>query len=207
MTNTRGLALVLTIAVAACGRGSSNEPKPVQQPLAAFAVQKLTLTPAAYVRADTSAWWRQGPVTARAMDSALVAALRGRDLAQNWFLPSALAAAYERNRSYAADPYRLALQPLRSTEFVSLSRFGEPLSTQLRTMIALHEDARLVLVPIELRFEPAGSTARGVLKLALLDPRLAHATWVGTVEGVAAGTPALALASVAAKVADLFIAP
>jgi hypothetical protein len=200
-------AFAVALAVSACGRGTSSEPKPVSQPLAAYAVQKLTLTPAAFLRADTSSWWRQGAVSARSMDSALVTALRGRDIAQNWLLPSALVTAYERNRTYAADPYRLALQPLRAAEFVSLSRFGEPLSTQLRTMIALHEDARLVLVPVELRFEPAGGTARGVLKLALLDPRFAQAVWVGTVEGDAAPTPALAVASVATKVADLFIAP
>jgi hypothetical protein len=205
VSNTR--VLVLVLAVAACGRGSSNEPKPVQQPLAVFAVQRLTVTPAGYVRGDTSGWWRQGAVNARSVDSALVTALQARDLGQNWLLPPALVASYERNRSYAADPYRLALQPLRSTEFVGLSRYGEPLSTQLRTMIALHEDARLVLVPIELRFEPVGTAARGVLKLALLDPRLAHAVWVGTVEGDAAASPALALASVATKVTDLFIAP
>jgi hypothetical protein len=198
---------VLALALAACGRGSSKEPEPVQPPLAAFAVQKLILTPAAYVRADTSAWWRQGGVTARAIDTALVGALHARDLAQNWLLPAALVASFERNRMYAADPYRLALQPLRSSEFLAASRYGEPLSTQLRTMIALHEDARLVLVPVELRFEPAGAAARGVLKLALLDPRYAHAIWVGTAVGDAAATPALALASVATRVADLFIAP
>ncbi len=205
MPITRVLALAL--AVTACGRGASNEPRPVAQPLAAFAVQKLILTPAAFVRADTSAWWRQGSVGARAIDTALVSALRARDLAQNWVLPAALVAVYERNRTYASDPYRLALQPLRSTEFVAASRFGEPLSTQLRTMIALHEDTRLVLVPVELRFEPSGTAARGVLKLALLDPRFAHAIWVGTAQGDAAPTPALALASVATKVADLFLAP
>ena len=197
----------VALTVAACGRGGSTPPTPVAQPLAAYAVQRLTLTPAGFVRADTSTWWRHGAVNARTLDTALVAALTARGLAQNWFLPAALVSAYERNRTYAADPYRLALQPLRSAEFIAASRFGEPLSTQLRTMIALQEEARLVLVPVELRFEPAGGAARGVLKLALLDPRFAHAVWVGTVEGDPSATPALAAASVAAKVADLFLAP
>ena len=197
----------VALLVAACGRGGSAPPAPVAQPLAVYAVQRLTLTPAGFVRPDTSAWWRQGGLTARALDTALVTALTARGLAQNWLMPAALVAAYERNRTYAADPYRLALQPLRSGEFVAASRFGEPLSTQLRTMIALQEDARLVLVPIELRFEPSGGTARGVLKLALLDPRFAHAVWVGTVEGEPAATPALAAAAVATEVADLFLAP
>lgn len=200
--------VALALALAACSRGGSTPPVPVQQPLAVYAVQRLTLTPVGYLRADTSAWWRQGgAVSARSADSALVAALTARGLARNWLLPAALVAAWERNRTYATDPYRLALQPLRSAEFVAASRFGEPLSSQLRTMIALHEDARLVLVPVELRFEPVGAAARGVLKLALLDPRYAHANWVGTVEGDAAPTPQAALASVATKVADLFIAP
>lgn len=206
MTINRLLAIALLAA--ACGRGASPGAAPAPQPLAAYAVQRLILTPAGFVRSDTSAWSRLGgPVTSRSLDSALVAELTVRGLAQNWILPSALAATYERNRSYAADPYRLALLPLRSPEFVAASRFAEPLSSQLRTMIALHEDARYVLVPVELRFEPAGATARAVLKMALVDPRFAHANWVGTVEGNAAATPALALRNVAAKVADLFLAP
>lgn len=173
-----------------------------------YAVQKLIVTPAGFVRPDTSAWWRTAaPVSPRTLDSALATSLEARGLSQNWLMPSALVASYERNRTYAADPYRLALQPLRHPEFVSQSRFGEPLSTQVRTMIALHEDARLVLVPVELRFEPAGAAARGVLKLALLDPRFAHAVWVGTAEGEPAATPAQAVASVATRVADLFLAP
>jgi hypothetical protein len=74
-------------------------------------------------------------------------------------------------------------------------------------MIALHEDGRYVLVPIEVGFEPAGAAARAVLKLAVLDPRFAHANWVGTVRGDPAATQGQALASVANRVADLFVAP
>lgn len=200
--------LAIALIAAACGRGAKTPPAPVPQPLAAYAVQKLILTPTGYVRADTSAFMRQGGgISTRALDSALVTTLTARGLAQNWILPAALVATYEKNRTYAADPYRLALLPLRSAEFVAASRFAEPLSSQLRTMIALHEDARFVLVPVELRFEPVGAAARGVLKIALVDPRFAHANWVGTVEGDVAATPALALPSVAARVADLFLAP
>ena len=205
MSNLRVLALALVLA--ACGRKSAPPPAPVGQPLAGYAVQRLIVTPTGYVRADTMAWSRQGPVTTRALDSALVTALTARGLAEHWIMPAALVAAYERNRSYAADPHRLALQPLRAPEFVAASRFAEPLSSQLRTMIALHEDGRFVLIPVELRFEPVGGAARGVLKVALVDPRFAHANWVGTVLGDPAATPALALASVATRVADLFIAP
>jgi hypothetical protein len=193
--------------LAACNRGGSATPAPAAQPLAAYAVQRLIVTPSGFVRADTTAWGRQLPVTTRTLDSAIADALTARGLAQNWILPPALVTAYERNRTYASDPYRLALQPLRAAQFVTAERYGEPLSSQLRTMIALHEDARFVLVPVELRFDAAGSAARGVLKVALLDPRFAHAGWVGTVSGELAATPALALASVASRVADLFLTP
>ena len=200
--------LAIALVAAACGRKAGTPPAPAPQPLAAYAVQKLILTPTGYVRADTTAFMRRsGGITTRALDSALVTTLTARGLAQNWILPAALVATHERNRTYAPDPYRLALLPLRSAEFVAASRFAEPLSSQLRTMIALHEDARFVLVPVELRFEPMGTAARAVLKIALVDPRFAHANWVGTVEGDAATTPALALPSVAARVADLFLAP
>ena len=203
----RPLALALALVLAACTRGGSAAPTPVGQPLAPYAVQRLIVTPTGFVRADTSTWFRQGGGTTRGLDSAIAASLTARGLSANWILPATLQTTYERNRTYAADPYRLALHPLRAPEFVRAERFGEPLASQLRTMIALHEDARFVLIPVELRFEPAGAAARGVLKVALVDPRFAHANWVGTVEGDAAATPALALASVAARLADLFVAP
>jgi hypothetical protein len=74
-------------------------------------------------------------------------------------------------------------------------------------MIALETDARLVLLPVELRFEIDDARMRGVLRIALLDPRAAEARWVGDVKGDLAADPARALASVAGKIADLFVAP
>lgn len=201
--------------LAGCGRGTARAPEPAAQPLAVFAAQRLIVTPAGFLRPDTSAWMRQGgPLSLRMLDSVLAAALEDRGLAQNWILPPALRAAWERNRTYAADPHRLALQPLLAAQLKPQDRYGEPLSTQLRTMIALHDDARFVLVPIELRFErhAAGAAsgraaARAVLRVALLDPRFAHVTWLGAVAGEPAPSPAAALSSVVARVADLFLAP
>jgi hypothetical protein len=84
-------------------------------------------------------------------------------------------------------------------------------------MIALHEDARFVLIPVDLHFEPetsgagraggSGAVGRAVLRVAVLDPRFAEAKWVGEVKGDAAPTAAQALSSVASRVADLFVAP
>ena len=98
-------------------------------------------------------------------------------------MPADLAATFRRNPTYASDPYALAEEPLRSSSFAAGKRLAEPLASQLRTMIALHENASLVLVPIELRFESANApTARASLRLALIDPRFSEARWVGEVD-------------------------
>lgn len=134
-------------------------------------------------------------------------ALTARGLAPRWILPAELSRAYERNRTYATDPYQLATDPLRAPSFKSGERYAEPLSSQLRTMIALHEDTRYVLIPVDLRFEREGTGGRAIVRFALLDPRSAEARWVGELPGAAAQTPSLALDSVADRLADLFVAP
>ena len=197
--------------LSACGRAPKADVAPAEpeRPLATYAVHRLIVTPVGTARADSLGWTQRLGIRGmtRAMDSSIAVALGGRGLAERWVLPAELKRAFERNRSYAADPYQLAIEPVRSAKFVTEERYGEPLSSQLRTMIALHEDTRFVLLPIELRFEPVGSAARGVLKVALLDPRYAQARWVGDVKGDAAATAPQALASVAGRVADLFVAP
>ncbi len=93
-----------------------------------------------------------------------------------------LDSAFKRNPTYAADPYTLAEEPLRSPSLSVEQRLPEPLASQLRTMVALHDDARLVLAPVELRFEAAtGTGGRGVLRLVLVDPRLVASAWIGEV--------------------------
>jgi hypothetical protein len=141
------------------------------------------------------------------MDADIAAALDERGLRRGWVLPPDLAQSYTRNPTYAADPYALAEEQLRSTAFVTGARLTEPLASQLRTMIALHENARLVLAPVELRLEraaPGSTAARATLRLALLDPRFSEAKWVGEVRGDTSSTftPELT-ASVARKLVEL----
>jgi hypothetical protein len=171
----------------------------------------MIVTPTATVRtADSLGWVRQlagAREAARRLDTSIVAALDARGLASRWILPPELVRAYERNRSYAADPYSLIVDQVRAVKFKTGDRYGEPLSSQLRTMIALHEDSRFVLLPVELRFERQGAVGRAVLRIALLDPRSVEAKWIGDVKGEAVANPALAMASVAARLADLFAAP
>jgi len=197
--------------VASCHHAAGDGTGEPVRPLAAFAAQRLIVTPTGHVRATDSLGWTQQMAgtraAARQLDSSIVIALEARGLATRWILPAELTRAFERNRTYAADPYQLAVEQVRSMAFKAGARYGEPLSSQLRTMIALHEDARFVLLPADLHFERDGAGGRAVVRLVLLDPRFAEARWVGDVSGVSAQTPVLALSSAADRVADLFIAP
>jgi hypothetical protein len=140
----------------------------------------------------------------RFFDAEVARLFRERGIGTNWILPADLARAYERNRSYASDPYNLAIEPLRSVKFVAGSKYGEPLSSQLRTMIALHEDARHVLLPATLQV----TGGRTVLRVALLDPRYAEARWVGDIRSDSGVVQTRSsLAQVAVRLADMFVAP
>ena len=201
---------ILLVVLASCHRAAKIEASPDARPFDAFSTQRVIVVPTGFARTDTTGWVQAmggNRSAARQLDSAIFLALDARGLAQRWVMPSGLAHTYERNRSYAADPYLLAMEPLRAGTFISGGRYGEPLSTQLRTMIALEADARYVLLPIELRFEKSGVGMRGVLRAAFVDPRTAEAKWVGEVKGDAAASSAAAVASVGQRLADLFAAP
>ena len=208
----RVAAVVAAAVLVACGRNAQTGSPPVQaQPLSPYLSQRLIVTPTSRVRVDTAGWvQRLGGARAagRQLDSSIARAFSDRAIGGDWFMPAALVAAYERNRSYAADPYNLATDPLRPSSFVALSRYGDPLASQLRTMIALHESARYILVPVELRFErETGGRMQAAMRVVVVDARAAEARWVAEVHGDATTDPGAAIASVAAKLADNFIAP
>jgi hypothetical protein len=211
ITPLRSLAVLalLALLVAACNRGKTKPtPEQLAHPLAGFGAQRVVLAPTARVRGvDTAALFRDmgSPrMIGILFDGRVVGQLRDRGLDTRWILPADLQRAFERNRTYAADPYQLAVEPLRIQAFVAGSKFGEPLSSQLRTMIALHEDVRYVLLPVELRYVGSRVTLRAVL----LDPRMAESLWVGEVRSDSAPpTAAFAMTQVATRLVDLFVAP
>jgi hypothetical protein len=205
------LCFLAAATFAACNRGPKiSVPVPGERPLGSYSTQRVVLVPVAGARFDSLGWVTQlggATVAARRLDTAIVAKLTERGVGPSWILPAELVRAYDRNRSYATNPYQLTVTALRSPTFVAASRYGEPLSSQLRTMIALHEDTRVVLVPVEVRFERVASAGRAILRVALLDARLTEARWVADVQGDTTSAPARALESVAARLADLFLAP
>jgi hypothetical protein len=208
----RPWSLVVFAAFASCHRGAKPENGPAEPPpppLLLFAPQRVVLVPTARVTssAGDSLIVQAGSAAAagRSFDDELLRLLRERGVARDWIVPADLVVAHERNRTYAQDPYRLAVDAIRQPAFEAGGKYGEPLSSQLRTMIALHSDARFVLVPIDLRLHSAGRTR---LRLALLDPRKAESLWVGQIVSDSGSAQSKAgLTQVARRVVDLFAAP
>jgi hypothetical protein len=206
----RVCATALLAVLASCNRGAKVSTVAAQAPisLAGFAAQRIVVAPAIRVlAAETDPLMRDfGSASALAtyFDTEFARQLRAQNLGGQWVMPVDLARAFERNRAYASDPHQLAIEPVRAPKFVVGSKYGEPLSTQLRTMIAMHDDARLVLLPAAIQLV----NGRASLRVALLDPRYAEARWVGDVvsDSIAAPTRA-SITQVAGRLAALFAAP
>lgn len=214
--HTLRLALALLPAVAACQpKGGAADPAPLAapvRPLSMLVSQQVVVAPVNSLReVDALGWTGQIPRSRefmRAFDEALETELGARGLKTRWVYPAALERAARSNPSHAVDPYSIAAAPLRSAGAVAGARLADPLANQLRTMIALQESARAVLLPVELRFEPApGQGGLAVLRIAMVDGRLGEIRWIGDVRS----DPSLTfsrelLTSLAAHTADLITA-
>jgi hypothetical protein len=183
------------------------------RPLAFLAAQQLVVAPLNRLsEADGLGWTQQIPRSRefmRAFDDALQAELGARGLSSRWVYPAALVQAGRNSPSYSIDPYNLAVAPLQSRAAVTGVRLADPLAGQLRTMIALQESARAVLIPVELWFErtPDGQGVP-VVRLALVDGRTTEIRWIGDVRGTPqASFSRELLTSLVAHTADLFAAP
>jgi hypothetical protein len=199
--------------LAACGgqgnAGAAETPAPVvSHPLAALAGQRVIVAPTYRMReTDPMGWTAQIPRSReylRSLDEAIESELDQRGLKSLWVFPPALVRSMRGSPTYAVDPHALAADPLRSPQVAAGAKIGDPLVTQLRTMIALH-DARFVLLPVDLRFErDAAGQGLAVLRVDLIDGRLGEVRWVGEVRSdpAASLSPAL-LASLAEHFADL----
>ena len=203
--------VVATVGTTACQRPSTQSvPEPPEHALANLAAQHVVVLPTYTAHLGKGLAWKvpSAAELRRDMDSAIVSAFEERGLRKSWIFPDQLQAAYRRNAPYATDPYALAEEPLRSPALAIDQRLPEPLASEIRTMVAFHDDARLVLAPVDLELEPApGGAGRGVLRLVLMDARLSNVRWIGSVTGDASAAfdPGI-MASVAAKLAGV-VAP
>ena len=202
--------------LAACGgqpatQSAGMPPSPVR-PLAALMAQQVIVAPTHSLHeVDALGWTSQIPRSRellRTLDGEIETELAARGISTQWIFPAALARAARLNPSYSVDPYALAADPLLSPAMAAGSRLAPPLVNQLRTMVALQESARAVMVPVELRFEklPSGDGV-AVLHLAVLDGRLGEVRWIGDVRSDSSTTFSRGLlTSLAAHFADLITA-
>ena len=180
------------------------------RPLAALAAQRLIVLPVQTLRGGDSLGWGARIPGMRSylasVDDEIAFALAERGLKDTWVYPPALARSARRSPTLAVDPYALGASALRTAQRAEGSPLVDPLASQLRALVALH-DARYALVPAELRFEGASGKGRAVLWLTLVDARSATLRWAGDVasDPVGAFSPALA-ASLAARLAELVVA-
>lgn len=174
--------------------------------------QQVVIAPTQMLReTDALGWTAQVPRSRellRALDDSIRAELGARGIDRQWVFPEALERAGKLNPSYAIDPYTLDVRALLSPSVIAGTRIPGALATQLRTMVALQESARAVLIPVELRFDrlPSGEGA-AVLHVVVVDARMGDIRWAGDVRGDPSSSFSRALlSSLAAHLADLITA-
>ncbi len=204
-----GIAFLAGNACAAQGRGERAAAPVPQQQLAGFAGLTVLLLPTRYLRAADGAGWpavSDQRALLTELDEAIAGELDDRGLSGTWIFPDRLMVSVRRNPTYATDPHTLGANSLRPARRRP-EKVPEPLASQLRTLIAL-TNARYVLYPVELRFEPYEGVGRAALHMAIIDARLAEVLWIGEVTGDASAERGPeSLSTLAARFADLFVAP
>lgn len=209
------LLCALSIGLAACSRPAPEpaEPPVPVRPLAVLRSQQVVIAPTQELRETDALGWtaqvRRSRELLRALDDSIRTELAARGIDRQWVFPDALERASKLNPSYSVDPYALDTRGLSSPEMVAGTRIAGALATQLRTIVALQESARAVLVPTELRFDrlPSGEGV-AVLHVALVDARMGDIRWIGDVKSDPSPSYSRGLlSSLAAHFADLITAP
>lgn len=181
-------------------------------PLASFASTRMVALPLQGLRGGDALGWATAAGDPRAflaaVDSALERTLKERGLGAMWAFPSDLARSARRNPLYGTNPATVrAGDAVRAMERRSGSEIPEPVASQVRAMAGIH-DARHVLVPVDVRFEPGRTegTGRAVLHVAVLDVRLSQLAWSGDIAGAEATRYSAAVVTdLAQRFADLLV--
>jgi hypothetical protein len=187
---------------------------PPARPLAALAAERIVVLPAQRLQGAGAMGWvdRIGPAAdyLSRLDNEIAFAVEQRGV-RDWVFAPAIERSARRNPTVRVDPHSLSVDRLRVAEDKNDEPIPEPLGSQLRNLTVI-TDARYVVLPSELRFEPVAGqpagTGRGVLVLYLIDTRASRIIrkmeiTSGAVPGF---SPAIA-AGIAGRFADLIAAP
>ncbi|MGI8402262.1 MAG: hypothetical protein ACR2NS_11770 [Gemmatimonadaceae bacterium] len=208
-------AILLTVAAAILTACASKPPEtgasPVAlRPLERMAGQQVLVLPVQYLSSRDSLGWNQ-QIPDRAaflatLDDQIEAALSARGLGQAWTFGRAVERASKMNSILMTDARSLSAEWLRG-RVLPEAAVRDPLASQVRGLVGL-KGSRYAILPVELRLESHGGTGVAILRLVMIDSRLAQIRWIGEVvsDPMTTFSPALT-ASVAARFADLVLAP
>ncbi len=201
-----------TLALACASKPPESDAPPVVfRPLERMAGQEILVLPVQYLSGkDTLGWQQQIPNRAAflaALDDQIEAAMAARGLGRAWTFGREVERASKMNSILMTDARALSAEWLRGRVLPETS-VRDPLASQVRGLVGL-KGSRYALLPVELRLENRGSgTGVAILRVVMIDSRMALIRWVGEVvsDPMRTLSPALT-ASVATHFADLVLAP
>jgi len=181
------------------------------RPLERMAGQQLIVLPVQYLAStDTLGWQQQIPNRAAflaALDDEIEAVMAARGLGKAWVFGREVERASKLNSILMTDARSLSAEWLRG-RVLPETTVRDPLAQQVRGLVGL-KGSRYALLPVELRLENRpGGTGVAILRVVMIDSRMAQIRWVGEVESDPTRTFSPALATnVATHFADLVLAP
>jgi hypothetical protein len=172
--------------------------------------QEIVVFPVQYLSSADSLGWQQSiPNRAAflaALDDQIEAVFTQRGLGQTWNFAREVERASKLNSIVMTDARSLSAEWLRGRVFPD-APVRDPLASQVRGLVGL-KGSRYALLPVELRLESHGGMGVAILRIVMIDSRLAQIKWLGEVASDPMKTLSPALtASVAAHFADLVVAP
>lgn len=176
-----------------------------------MAGQEILVLPVQYLSStDSLGWQRQIPNRAAflaTLDDQIEAAMAARGLGKAWTFGREVERASKLNSILMTDARSLSAEWLRG-RILPETTVRDPLQAQVRGLVGL-KGSRYALLPVELRLENrAGGTGVAILRVVMIDSRMALIRWVDEVTSDPMKTLSPALtASVATHFADLVVAP
>lgn len=208
---------------AAVAPRDSVRPSPPSVPVAAtprpgppvfgdYASRMVVVFPLQRYAVADSGWLTAASATGRPraalLDSALTTILRDRGLETTWSLPPNTSRVAQREVMNRTDPRALSTAGLVPSKRRNDVDLREPLGSQLRAIIALVPESRLILLPLEVRvLSMPDGMRQATLRIAFLDGRMSTVLSFPDVIGPPAADEKAALTAVATKFADLVIVP
>jgi hypothetical protein len=209
----RPIFLVASAALlVACASKPQTDASPVAlRPLERMAGQQIVVLPVQYLSGtDSLGWQQQIPNRAAflaSLDDQIEAAFTRRGLGNAWTFGREVERSSKLNSILITDARSLSAEWLRG-RVLPETTIRDPLASQVRGLVGL-KGSRYAILPVELRFENRGNgMGVAILRLVMMDSRLAQIKWVGEVASDPMRTLSPAVtASVASHFADLVVAP